>query len=255
MAIWDTFLFRDELDLLEMRLEQLGGVVDVFVICEAGLTHGRCEPKPYHFAENVARYEKWAHKIVYLRMPDELVPRGVNPWPRELFQRNYIAHGLAGARPDDLILHGDVDEIPDPGKLALAAGRTERMAVFEQSMTHFAVDWLDPELWRGTVAARARTVNHVARLWELRSTLPRIHEGGWHFSKLGGVQAQMNHVIWGCHEADAVKEGAWEHIVTGKAYAEGWHQGQRKLIPVDVDDTWPAYITERRCPPEWFRPR
>jgi hypothetical protein len=35
----------------------------------------------------------------------------------------------------------------------------------------------------------------------------------------------------------------------------GLHVDGTKMLPVDVDATWPRWVYERRCPANWFRPR
>ena len=49
--IYDCFTFRDEFDMLEIRLRILDRVVDKFVICEADRTFTN-QPKPYNFLAN-----------------------------------------------------------------------------------------------------------------------------------------------------------------------------------------------------------
>ena len=49
--IYDCFPFFNELELLEMRLHELSGVVDKFVLVEATRTFTN-KPKPLYFQEN-----------------------------------------------------------------------------------------------------------------------------------------------------------------------------------------------------------
>ena len=49
------FTFFNKLDLLEIRLNVLKGVIDKFVFVEAGDTHTG-NPKPFYFKENEARF-------------------------------------------------------------------------------------------------------------------------------------------------------------------------------------------------------
>ena len=64
MTIFDTFTFYNELDLLELRLNILGDVVDHFVINEANITFTG-KPKPLYYQENKERFKKWEHKIIH----------------------------------------------------------------------------------------------------------------------------------------------------------------------------------------------
>lgn len=47
-----------------------------------------------------------------------------------------------------------------------------------------------------------------------------------------------------------------ERLASGACYRDGIHQsGQCSMIPVEVDETWPQMIWQRKCPESWFRPR
>jgi beta-1,4-mannosyl-glycoprotein beta-1,4-N-acetylglucosaminyltransferase len=121
--LYDCFTFFDELDLLEIRLNELYDVVDRFVLVEASSTF-QGVPKPLIFEQNKARFARWIDKIkhVVCDFPDPM-PRLSSKsrkkqgeraiaWDREYYQRNQILRGLADARPDDVIMVSDVDEIP-----------------------------------------------------------------------------------------------------------------------------------------------
>ena len=56
--IYDCFTFFNELDLLEIRLNELDLVVDKFVLVEANFTHQGKE-KRLLFEENKNRFFKW----------------------------------------------------------------------------------------------------------------------------------------------------------------------------------------------------
>ena len=70
MTIFDTFTFYNELDLLELRLNILGDVVDYFVINEANITFTG-KPKPLYYRENKDRFKKWKDKIIHIVTVDE----------------------------------------------------------------------------------------------------------------------------------------------------------------------------------------
>jgi glycosyl transferase family 17 len=254
VTVYDTFMLRDELDLLQCRLEELDSAVDWFVVVEASVTHGGRQHKPYHLKENWARFSPWHGKIRYVAVEDHEMPAGDDPWLREHAQREYAYRGILGAHSNDVILHGDIDEIPSAAAVRAASARTG-IWTFEQRMTHYAVDWLDPSPWPGTVAALNCMIRGMQWLRGSRESWPRIPAAGWHLSNLGTAAEQEQHVRFGCHMQDAVAEGAYGHIASGRYHREGWHQGRTKLVPVEVDSSWPRYVYERRCPASWFRPK
>lgn len=111
MKIFDCFTFYNELDLLELRLEELYDHVDHFVLVE-GCTTFTDLPKPYYFEENKDRYTKWLDKIIHVKVDN--MPHSTDAWENEKFQRNSIEQGIETANDDDIIIISDVDEIVRP---------------------------------------------------------------------------------------------------------------------------------------------
>ena len=67
--IVDCFTFFNELDLLELRLEELHESVDYFVLVEASKTQSLLD-KPLYFEENKLRYSKFLDKIIHVKVED-----------------------------------------------------------------------------------------------------------------------------------------------------------------------------------------
>lgn len=257
----DTFPFHDELDVLECRLTELEAAVDVFVLVEADVNH-QDRPKPYYYAEHAARFARWAEQIVHVRATD-LPPAAdfPDPWTREQAQREWISEGLAriGVDSRDVILQSDVDEIPR----ALHARNVRPLGLlsFEQRLHCFAVDWLHPEPWRGTVAGTAGFVKGLgptpfATMRDARNIAEcpdYLRDAGWHLSWLGGTEAARRKLTYFCHTEIT------DHVLAGLTddhfYREGFHVDGKRMRPVDVDRTWPKWIREGKAPASWFRPR
>ena len=64
MKVFDSIIFFNELDLLEMRLNILNDVVDYFVVTESPFTVSGNE-KPLYYAENKDRFGKFNDKIIH----------------------------------------------------------------------------------------------------------------------------------------------------------------------------------------------
>ena len=107
IKIYDCFLFFNENDLLEIRLNELYKVVDYFVIFESNMTFNK---KDKGFLLDEKRFEKFKNKIIYLKNLDSV--RSPDPWTFETFQRNKIIDGLVLAKNEDMIILSDLDEIP-----------------------------------------------------------------------------------------------------------------------------------------------
>lgn len=117
--IVDSFIFFNELDLLEIRLEYLYDSVDYFVIVESNTTFTG-NPKPYNFLKNKQRFKKFDKKIIYSKLDlFNYKPENNSAWEREIFQRNHISQALSELNldQDDLIFVSDVDEIPNKASL------------------------------------------------------------------------------------------------------------------------------------------
>ena len=64
IRVIDAVLMSNELDLLEIRLNELDSVVDYFFIVESNATFTGL-PKETFFRQNRSRFAKFEHKIVY----------------------------------------------------------------------------------------------------------------------------------------------------------------------------------------------
>ena len=217
--IYDCFTFFNELELLELRLNELTEVVDKFVLVEATRTHTN-KPKPLHYQQNRARFSRFQDQIIHVIVDD--LPQGKDAWTPENFQRNCIARGLTTCRPDDWILVSDVDEIPRattvkkvsqeypfsrsffadiilrPAIRFFSAQNFSRRRVrrnhpfvfkFQQSLhRHFinCVTVNPPELvhWYGTRMLFYRDFNSAEEV--RHSGYKVIENGGWHFTSMGG---------------------------------------------------------------------
>jgi hypothetical protein len=265
-TIVDTFMFNNELDILQMRLEELYNAVDHFVLVEAKVDH-QDHPKPLHYAENRERFKPWADKIVHVIAGDMPTKAQDNdPWAREHAQREFIADGVArlGLVGSDIILESDVDEIPR----ALHTRNVRpngKIWAFGQRGHFWAVDWLYSAPWYGTTCTTVDTLARMAKvpgarpfayLRDVRITAEcpaHLQDAGWHFSWLGGAEAALKKVGSFCHPE--VEQQIRDGLTSDQFLRQGVHVDGVKMHPVEVNEEWPAFIRERRCPADWFRPR
>lgn len=245
-------MFFDELDMLECRLVELYDIVDAFVLVEADVTHTN-QPKPLHFQDNAARFERFADKIVPVAASD--LPDGDNPWLREIGQREWVSKGLdeIGVGPDDVIMHGDIDEIPSRLVAELADSR-HGLHVCIQEFHPFAVDWRHPQDWQGTVIGRRKNIDGFGAMRETRYSGPPIPNAGHHFTWVSdGVEAKHRKMLAFSHPEIIPEWGA--KVDADFNRREGIHvDGGTKLTACEVDATYPQWIRDRNCPEGWFRP-
>lgn len=260
--VWDTFMFNNEFDILECRIRELEEVPNlVHVVVEADVDH-QDHPKPYHFAENRERFAQWSDRIVSVQATGlPTLAQDPDPWSREHAQREHVWAALSDAASDDVVLHGDVDEFPTALAVRnFTAPGWSGFKVCHQRLFCFAVDWEYPGSWPGTVVGHVGDVGEFADMRSMRGfadALP-VPLGGWHLSWLGGGDAARRKMGSFCHPEvrDILNRqfgDALDHL--DQCYLEGWHVDGKKLLPVDVDETWPKWIAAGDCPDVWFRPR
>lgn len=183
-VIYDAFIFKDELDLLEIRLNELNQIVDRFVLVEATRTFQN-NRKPLAFRINRQRFSSFLQKIIHITVDD--FPPFAGAWSQEYFQRNAIMRGLIDCQPDDVILISDADEIPRPNAIT-AFIDSPGIKVLEQNLYYYFLNcrcasrnWL-----RGTRMLRYQDLTTPQEIREHKGD-KTVTDAGWHFSYLGGV--------------------------------------------------------------------
>jgi beta-1,4-mannosyl-glycoprotein beta-1,4-N-acetylglucosaminyltransferase len=123
----DATLFSVELEMLEIRLEELWPYVDVFLIVEVNITFTGL-PKPLIFHENRQRFAWAESKIVYRQITEDhdlLADESRDArygWINEERTRDAVTWYLRNAvhvADKDLVLMCDVDEIPSAATMSL----------------------------------------------------------------------------------------------------------------------------------------
>jgi beta-1,4-mannosyl-glycoprotein beta-1,4-N-acetylglucosaminyltransferase len=256
--IIDSFIFGWETDLLECRLTELYDHVDVFLVIEGRYTFQNSE-KELVFEKHRDRYAKWADKIMYY-VVDNFDGLPDNPWEREYHSRKVTADATAQFPDDAILLMSDVDEIPHPDGIVEAVsllGQGHKTVSFFHPFYSMAVDWMHPDKIHGLVAttlgyARSRTSFMDIRGSRMLPPTISDYKAGWHFTWLGGEELITRKAASFSHTEDFVQNYIKE--MGPRLYTEGYHVLGEKLIPVEVDSTFPKYITEGNCPAVWFRP-
>uniref|UniRef100_T1JEH3 Beta-1,4-mannosyl-glycoprotein 4-beta-N-acetylglucosaminyltransferase n=1 Tax=Strigamia maritima TaxID=126957 RepID=T1JEH3_STRMM len=106
-----------ELDMFEVRVNELEEAVDVYLICESNFS-AFGDPKPLFFLDRFRRgfLHQFQHKIVYIFQ--DSFPEGgrEDGWIADGYQRTFLGQQgikqLSGLRNDDLFVLLDADEIP-----------------------------------------------------------------------------------------------------------------------------------------------
>ena len=268
--VYDCFTFFNELDLLEIRLNVLKDVVDKFVLVESVKTFtGR--DKELFFEKNKERFAAFADRIIHVVVRE--YPPYESPWVYETIQRNHIADGLIDARPDDVVMVSDVDEIPSPEavrKYALTPG----IKGFNQTYYAYYLNYLNvrQRRWTGTKMLSCadfchafdgvpvvydeylpRAYNEMTTASKIRMrSLPArlggctiVRKGGWHFTSLGGVAAVIEKLKSYSHQEHADEAWRTDPETVERFIREGKSPGLKmNCFAVPLDDRFPDYLRE-----------
>jgi beta-1,4-mannosyl-glycoprotein beta-1,4-N-acetylglucosaminyltransferase len=194
MKVIDAILFAGELDILELRLNELNSVVDAFVIVEAQEMHGSSKKRELSLLNRWD--EPWLKpfksKIYYDALP-RLIPEytdGSSGWARENYHRNSLMSPVlsASTSPDDIVIVSDADEIPR-ARVIREYLRNRPPGVALLRLDHYFYN-----------------VNCYGGVW-MRSSIGSLRE----YEEMGGFQAPRGHL------GDVIER---QVIAIGNA---GWH--------------------------------
>jgi beta-1,4-mannosyl-glycoprotein beta-1,4-N-acetylglucosaminyltransferase len=207
--------FFNELDLLQIRLETLDPVVDYFIISESTKTHSGLN-KPLYYEENKSRYKKFHHKIVHqiVRDTPKNIPecrmlnniyaekvinsnwfdRREESYVRDTYEKEVLLKAIGEvASPYDMVLFGDLDEIPKPESVEMMKTDYDKNAIyyFKHDMFYYYLNLQKKnEDWIGTLGlSYEKLVKENKSLCEMRTNKSgkAIYNAGWHFTYMGGV--------------------------------------------------------------------
>lgn len=247
---YDCFLFFNEVDLLEIRLNELDEFVDRFVIVEC-VESFQGNEKPLYFLENRDRFNRFSKKIIHIIVEEKLL--NVIPWERESYQRNQIMRGLTDCKDSDTIIVGDIDEIIRGSLISKTISDLKEspssLFGFSQRMHHFffntyytATQWeSSPPIWVGSVATSYKIVSELTPqiLRDRRSTDQVIPNGGWHFSSIGGAKA----VEYKTNNFSHDRNHLWSGSV--KSFSDLTnHPDQFIILPFSHDSDYPQFILD-----------
>ena len=209
MKIIDSFIFYNELNLLEYRLSILNDFVDYFILVESTHTFTGKEKKLY-YQENKDIFDKFNKKIIHIIVEDfpykypNINYNVNNQWQNEYFQRNCIIRGINlikdKLKKADIILTSDVDEIPDPNILLKIKNNIldfdkNNLNKLTLDMYYYNLNYRlgDGQNWNGIKLLTWETCKNInltfqqMRTWEHTNHIRAIPYGGWHLSYFGDI--------------------------------------------------------------------
>jgi hypothetical protein len=260
MKTYDCFTFFNELDLLEIRLEELWDTVDVFVLAESNMSHSG-KPKEYIFENNKDRFEKYMSKIRHLKIDD--MPDTADSWVRERHQRRSLSRGLTDLKDDDLVIVSDMDEIPraDAVEMIKNDENNYNRYVLCIPMFQFRINYMKhyeitkcPNIMvvRGHCYTDAQQEREYTFSWKPRPhdlDLVYVDHAGWHWSYFGNDDHAVTKIKNFAHTETDIPRFTEnlniDFLIKNKCGLWGPAEYQReKFEYVIVDNYFPKCITD-----------
>jgi len=199
----DTLLFNNEFDMLDIHLAITDHYVDRWVILEASRTFSGIA-KPYNLLDNLGRY--WQQYGDRIRVVTLALESHQTNLICETMMRQAIAPALADCLPDDIVIHGDLDEIINPESwtdiVTLMDQHNKPVSCgFEMYMYKF--DQRAERGWKGSVVARRSMFDTPHELYKGASIKRKNRDHcvgfstpvGWHWTWMGSDDLIRNKVV------------------------------------------------------------
>src|SRR5215203_1631200 len=180
--IIDAFLYNGEMEILEIRLNELSLINDdvMFLLVEANKTHTGWD-KPLYFEQHKHEFKQF--NIFYLVV--DFPYHNMFPVAREAYQRNKIKEALHFYAPkqDDIVIISDVDEVPRARQIKLFKPDIQFAALIQDKYAYYLNNLESEQSWD---RARIMTWGYLKNKQpeEVRNSGYdfSIHHAGWHYS-------------------------------------------------------------------------
>lgn len=271
--VYDAFLFFNELDILELRLELLNDYVDYFILSECDYSF-QGNPKPFYFEENKHLFQKYLDKIIHVKHYNSDVIENIqNPytdsrkeifdsilnyyysikdtaetdfgkhnWCRDFLHREFVKLGMVSCKDDDIILFGDLDEIPNPKMLDL----TGITYIHELRHITFSLDLENvSEPFSGTIVTKFENIKKESlgffRNRKRCGGFKKMTNSGWHLTSLGGADRVKTKIQnWG--HAEFNNSGVLSNVESNIKQGKDVFGRPATIMRRSLSELYPDYI-------------
>jgi beta-1,4-mannosyl-glycoprotein beta-1,4-N-acetylglucosaminyltransferase len=280
--IFCCFPFFRELELLKLKLEELYDTVDYFILVEANTTHSGL-PKPLFYKENEKLFEKYSDKIIYqcennmldifnnpVESPDRdeitnflikrvnastWFPLNVLSYFLDTYQKESVIRSLFKyAQDDDIVVLGDLDEIPKASTIKEIVEDYDDDEIFhmEHSIFWYALNLQKTdEIWYGNILTSFRRFKEIGFCnMRVNKKGNFVSNAGWHFTYQGNSDTIKNKIeSWGEQSLNVpqVKDNIIDNI--NNCLTNGrdlfFRPAKFELIPITYE-THPFYLVEHQ---------
>lgn len=274
----DSFLFFQELDLLEIRLEYLSPYIDKFIIVESCQTF-KGGKKAYNFEINKKRFEKYLSKIIYYKIDSFFedsfsLISSISKNKEELFIYDFIKkHDYyeknklnflldsyhrecihiplkSFANDTDTIIFSDLDEVPNINfvKYLKSDKYMSQFLVANQFEFKYFLNSLNSENWLGSIAGKYYALKKESLNLLRRNShkLEKYNLGGYHFTSIGGKELlSLKIENWGHQEFNIpiIKKNINKNINLGRDVFYRFGIKKNSLIDLKINKLFDQRIT------------
>jgi len=232
--IWDCFTFSGEMDVLNIRMQELKPLDVTHVLVQAFETFSGMQKKCTYF--NRTQNDNLLVNTL-LGLPEGTV------WEREAFQRNTIMDCLSNAKDDDIVIISDADEIPC--KEAVKRYKTYMgVAALNMNLYYYYLNlcsgkqvWAMPKILTYGMLKNS-TPNEIRN----NNAQTVMHDGGWHFSYMGGIDAIKNKIESYSHIEHNTAQFKNDNFIKSKIDNNEFLFDDKKLTLTEIDETYPSFI-------------
>jgi beta-1,4-mannosyl-glycoprotein beta-1,4-N-acetylglucosaminyltransferase len=231
------------------------------------------QPKEMIFEKNRDMFSEFADKIIYVPV-DNSPLEGVTTHERDKFQKNQLIRGLGECQAEDIIIFGDVDEIPNPETLSAIVAHFDRTKIYHLAQRMFYC-FLNMEEVSGNLLSITGEFAGVARRQWLGTkvtsfgSLPkqgivslrevptedarsvRVADGGWHFGYMGGngerdVAKRIGEKVQAAAHQEYNNSRYLKEAVDRLLCGEDIFGRNAKFVRVEIDESYPVYLREHQ---------
>ena len=260
--IYDCTTFYNANLLFELRFNILKDHVDYFVVCEANKDHTG-NFKNFNFDPKIPK--EYKDKIIYIKVNDlpSIKLKGKKDYKLLSIQMENLHKGIKNAKPDDLIIFSDEDEIINPNAISEFKKENYKFGIFLQNMYYYKFNIMSVDEgngnWPGTRICKKKNLKSFFNFrllkvknlnypfWRIdkEKSIQLIKKGGWHFTYLMSPRQISQKIMSMAHtEFNKVEFKNEINIIKNIKNLEDPFSRNIKLKKVKIDNTFPRYLRE-----------
>jgi hypothetical protein len=174
------------------------------------------------------------------------VPSGLGyeaNWARGLYQRTCILDGLKNCKNNDIIIVADVDEIPSASAVK-SYDITMGIHSFDQKLYYYSCNCQASVNWtKAKILPYSMLSKGSIEAIRSNESYPKLLNGGWHFSYMGGVDAIIRKIESSPHQefnTPEIKSGIQDKVKN----CQDIFNRDIKFNRVAIDETYPQYVRD-----------